>query len=580
MSTSLERWMVSRSRAQLAATVACGLLAQAMLVVHALCLARLLAQAMKGASLHPWLAIGLAALVLRGVLVWLEEWWAQQVGMRTRAVLRERLLARLMRLGPAWAAARPTGELQATLVAAVDAVQVHASRHVPSLLGAVLGCALALGALAWVDAGCALLLAVFVLGQPLLDRLWLRRHMPGASGVMAALAAFGAQLLDSLRGMETLWAFGASARWRMCLAEQAARLRAESMHTLRATLLRTGLTRFVGLAGMASVLGWGSWQLGQGRLDAASLLAVLLLSREAFRPLERLEKAFHAAWAARDGLHAIDALLHAPLPVPEPQRPGPAPADGRISLSGVCFAHDQGQEPGRPEVLHGLDLDIADGEWVALVGPSGVGKSTLLSLLWRAADPRRGMVCLGGRDLRELSLAQLRSRVALVAQDTLLFSGSLEDNLRMASPQACLRDIEAVLRDVQLADLVDSLPRGLQTEVGEFGAHLSGGQRQRLALARALLRRAPVLLLDEPTSSADPRTEQALLQVLRPLRGRRTLVMAAHRLETAREADRIVVLENGRVAEQGTHDDLLRRGGRYARLWAASQANRTTEEAA
>ena len=580
MSTSLERWMVSRSRAQLAATVACGLLAQAMLVVHALCLARLLAQAMKGASLHPWLAIGLAAVVLRGVLVWLEEWWAQQVGMRTRAVLRERLLARLMRLGPAWAAARPTGELQATLVAAVDAVQVHASRHVPSLLGAVLGCALALGALAWVDAGCALLLAVFVLGQPLLDRLWLRRHMPGASGVMAALAAFGAQLLDSLRGMETLWAFGASTRWRMRLAEQAARLRAESMHTLRATLLRTGLTRFVGLAGMASVLGWGSWQLGQGRLDAASLLAVLLLSREAFRPLERLEKAFHAAWAARDGLHAIDALLHAPLPVPEPQRPGPAPADGRISLSGVCFAHDHGQEPGRPEVLHGLDLDIADGEWVALVGPSGVGKSTLLSLLWRAADPRRGMVCLGGRDLRELSLAQLRSRVALVAQDTLLFSGSLEDNLRMASPQACLRDIKAVLRDVQLADLVDSLPRGLQTEVGEFGAHLSGGQRQRLALARALLRRAPVLLLDEPTSSADPRTEQALLQVLRPLRGRRTLVMAAHRLETAREADRIVVLENGRVAEQGTHDDLLRRGGRYARLWAASQAKRMTEEAA
>lgn len=580
MSTSLERWMVSRSRAQLAATVACGLLAQAMLVVHALCLARLLAQAMEGASLHPWLTIGLAALVLRGVLVWLEEWWAQQVGMRTRAVLRERLLARLMRLGPAWAAARPTGELQATLVAAVDAVQVHASRHVPSLLGAVLGCALALGALAWVDAGCALLLAVFVLGQPLLDRLWLRRHMPGASGVMAALAAFGAQLLDSLRGMETLWAFGASARWRMRLAEQAARLRAESMHTLRATLLRTGLTRFVGLAGMASVLGWGSWQLGQGRLDAASLLAVLLLSREAFRPLERLEKAFHAAWAARDGLHAIDALLHAPLPVPEPQRPGPAPADGRISLSGVCFAHDQGQEPGRPEVLRGLDLDIADGEWVALVGPSGVGKSTLLSLLWRAADPRRGMVCLGGRDLRELSLAQLRSRVALVAQDTLLFSGSLEDNLRMASPQACLRDIEAALRDVQLADLVDSLPQGLQTEVGEFGAHLSGGQLQRLALARALLRRAPVLLLDEPTSSADPRTEQALLQVLRPLRGRRTLVMAAHRLETAREADRIVVLENGRVAEQGTHDDLLRRGGRYARLWAASQAKRTTEEAA
>ena len=580
MSTSLERWMVSRLRAQLAATVACGLLAQAMLVVHALCLARLLAQAMAGASLHPWLAIGLAALVLRGVLVWLEEWWAQQVGMRTRAVLRERLLARLMRLGPAWAAARPTGELQTTLVAAVDAVQVHASRHVPSLLGAVLGCALALGALAWVDAGCALLLAVFVLGQPLLDRLWLRRHMPGASGVMAALAAFGAQLLDSLRGMETLWAFGASARWRMRLAEQAARLRAESMHTLRATLLRTGLTRFVGLAGMASVLGWGSWQLGQGRLDAASLLAVLLLSREAFRPLERLEKAFHAAWAARDGLHAIDALLHAPLPVPEPQRPGPAPADGRISLSGVCFAHDHGQEPGRPEVLRGLDLDIADGEWVALVGPSGVGKSTLLSLLWRAADPRRGMVCLGGRDLRELSLAQLRSRVALVAQDTLLFSGSLEDNLRMASPQACRRDIEAALRDVQLADLVDSLPQGLQTEVGEFGAHLSGGQRQRLALARALLRRAPVLLLDEPTSSADPRTEQALLQVLRPLRGRRTLVMAAHRLETAREADRIVVLEDGRVAEQGTHDDLLRRGGRYARLWAASQAKRTTEEAA
>lgn len=576
MSASLEHWMVSHSRAQLAATVACGLLAQAMLVVQALCLAQLLAQAMAGASLHPWLEIGLAALALRGVLVWLEEWWALQVGRRTRAMLRERLLAQVMRLGPVWAAARPTGELQATLVTAVDAVQVHASRHVPSLLGAVLGCALALGALAWVDTGCALLLALFVLGQPLLDRLWLRRHMPGASGVMAALAAFGAQLLDSLRGMETLWAFGASARWRARLAEQAACLRAESMRTLRATLLRTGLTRFVGLTGMVSVLGWGCWQLGQGRLDAPSLLAVLLLSREAFRPLERLEKAFHAAWAARDGLHAIDALLHEPLPVHEPGHPGPVPADGHITLRGVCFAHG----PGQPEVLRGLDLDIADGDWVALVGSSGVGKSTLLSLLWRAADPQRGTVRLGGQELRELSLVQLRSRVALVAQDTLLFSGSLEDNLRMASPEASRREIEDVLRAVQLADLVGSLPQGLETEVGEFGAHLSGGQRQRLALARALLRRASVLLLDEPTSSADPRTEQALLQVLRQLRGHRTLVMAAHRLETAREADRIVVLENGRVAEQGTHEHLLRCGGRYARLWAASQAKRTTEEAA
>jgi ATP-binding cassette subfamily B protein/subfamily B ATP-binding cassette protein MsbA len=236
-------------------------------------------------------------------------------------------------------------------------------------------------------------------------------------------------------------------------------------------------------------------------------------------------------------------------------------AAGEVRLEGVSF----GYAAGRP-VLHDVSLTAPPGRLVALVGPTGAGKSTLVALVPRLLDPWDGRVLLDGRDLRELRLADLRRNVAIVPQDSYLFPVSILENVRYGRPDATRHEVERAVRAANAEDFVLALPRGYDTVVGERGATLSGGQRQRLAIARALLVDAPVLVLDEPTSALDAGTEAVLWEaVMRLVRGRTTFVIA-HRLATVRAADEILVLDDGRIVERGTHDELLRERGLYAAL--------------
>lgn len=515
-----------------------------------------------------WIALCTVFVAVRAVLVWTTELAAQSTARTTKDSLRERLLRKLFALGPGHAAKRQTGDLQSTIVAGVEALETYYSRYLPAVLAAFIGCTGVIVFMASIDWRSAALLAFFVAALPIVDRLWLRWRLPTTSGVFAAMGAFGAYFLDTLQGIVTLKAFDATAGRRAELARRASALRRESMTTLLVTLMRTGQTGLITLGGIAAVLAFNAWRVAAGDLSPTVLFLTLFLAREAFRPLDRLDKEFHLAWAAASAAGPIAELLAAPIAVREPAVPVSAPSQGTLSFENVTFAYENSDAPA----LKSVSFSVRERELIALAGPSGAGKSTVVALLLRFFDPQSGVVRIGGVDVRQLSLADLRSMVSVVSQDTVLFHGSIEDNLRIARPSASVEEVREAARAANIHEFIGSLPQGYATQVGERGSQLSGGQRQRMAIARALLKNAPILLLDEATSSVDPASEQAIQEALELLAKRRTTLVIAHRLSTIRKADRILVVENGAIVETGSHDDLVTRRGLYSKLSFAEGA--------
>src|SRR5712691_10065501 len=294
------------------------------------------------------------------------------------------------------------------------------------------------------------------------------------------------------------------------------------------------------------------------------LLVILMLGVEVFRPLRELRILLHQGMLGSSAARGIFALLDA-APAVRDRPPGPEPIDTGVTFEDVTFAY-----PGTRRPAHvSLSLALRPGERVAIVGPSGSGKSTVARLLLRFHDPDRGRVTVGGRDLRELSFAQIRGRIAVVSQDTWLFHGTVEENLRMGKPDATADELRAAARDANAEEFIVRLPQGYATVVGERGVRLSGGQRQRIAIARALLRDAPLLVLDEALSSVDAESEALIQTALDRLMIGRTTLVFAHRLSSVVGADRILVLDEGRLVEEGTHAALIGGTGVYARLMAA-----------
>jgi ATP-binding cassette, subfamily B, bacterial len=317
-------------------------------------------------------------------------------------------------------------------------------------------------------------------------------------------------------------------------------------------------------AGGGLVLWLGVTAVTGGRMTLGTLLVVLAYLSSLYGPiraLARLARTLARGAASRERILEVldsgEVVAEGPDPVPA----GP-PARG-LAVRGVWFAYTEGAP-----VLRHLDLEVAAGERVCVVGPTGAGKSTLLALLLRFYDPDAGAIELDGVDLRRLELASLRDQLALVPQDPWMLDGSIADNVAFGRPAAGREELEAAARAALVDEIVQRLPDGWDTQIGEGGVRLSGGQRRRVALARAILRDASVLLLDEPTSGLDAASEQAVLDALDRAAEGRTVIAVSHRLSLAARADRVVVLDGGRVVEQGPPRELLAAGGAYARLWA------------
>ena len=318
-----------------------------------------------------------------------------------------------------------------------------------------------------------------------------------------------------------------------------------------------------GLGGLAVVLA-GAWLAASGRLDGGMLPLLTLLAMSAFVPVWEIAQVGRQLADTLGAARRVYAVHAEPVPVTDGPGARRTSGDAEIALemTRVSFAY-----PGRRRrALIDVSFSVPAGSTVALVGPSGAGKTTVANLLLRFWDPDAGVVRVAGHDLREYELDDLRRRIALVAQDTYLFNDTLRNNILLARPGASAEELLAAVDKAALDDFVAALPDGLETVVGERGAQLSGGQRQRVAIARAFLKDAPILILDEATSHLDAVSEQAVRSALDVLSRDRTTVVIAHRLSTVRAADQIIVLDDGRVAEIGAHASLLARGGLYAHL--------------
>jgi ABC-type multidrug transport system fused ATPase/permease subunit len=375
-----------------------------------------------------------------------------------------------------------------------------------------------------------------------------------------------AEYLDDMQGMNTLKAFAASKARGRALAGKADDVCAGAIALNNISSYQYGIMALATATGSALSLGIAAFQVHNGGLAVSSLLIILLLVRECFRPVAELQNALHfSLMGMYAGQSAFD-ILDADEPVREPAAPAePSPAaEPHLSFSRVSFRYGAREKLA----LNQLTFQVEHGETVALVGKSGAGKSTVVNLLLRFFDPAVGQVLLNGTDLRDMGLHNLRGQVSVVSQDTYLFRGTVAENLRMARPGASSRELEDATRLARAHDFIAELPAGYDTVIGERGATLSGGERQRLSIARALLKDAPLLVLDEATSSVDVASEGAIQAGLEASMAGRTTLVIAHRLSTVRNADRIVVLECGQVTQVGTHDELVAAGGSYAQLIA------------
>ncbi len=559
-------WALTRGlRGRMMAGVVLGLVALAAGIARFAFLGEMLALAFRGAPLRDQAApaaAACAAIVLRAVLDDTRTRLAHGTASRVQEALRARLHERIVALGPAWFGAERTGGVMLAVVDGVEQLQAFFGQFVPQLAIAVAAPFAIFGFVAvWdVPVACVLLgAALLALVGPMAVSVRDRRSSLARA---RAFKAFGEEFLDAVQGLPTLKAFGQSGAYHERLAVKARALSEQTFAVLGWSVATRGVVDLGTALGAALALTLGAWRVVHGEMTFPALLVVLMAGTEIFRPLRDLRAVLHQGLLGHSAALGIRSLLDAE---PAPSVRGSASAAAlppAIAFEAVRFAY-----PGARAAAHaGLSFAVAPGERVGIVGPSGAGKSSIVRLLLGEHVAQSGVVRLGGADLRSLDPASLRARIAVVPQDATLFHGSVEENLRLGKRDASRAELEAAARAANAHEFIAALPQGYGTPVGERGARLSGGQRQRIAIARALLRDAPVLILDEALSSLDAGNEAAIQGALnRLMRGRTTLILA-HRLSSVIDADRILVLDKGRVVESGTHAQLLALGGLYARL--------------
>lgn len=504
------------------------------------------------------------SFVLATAAILVADYLGARIGAAILNTIRMRMFRHLQRLSVGYYARARSGDIVARFTSDLADIQKSLTTRVVDAVVATLGLLINIPVAFAIDWRLA---TVMVLGMPVAGlgtRVFGRRAAMARYALKQEEAGVASTVGEAVRAQPVVKVFGLTGwllgRFGSQLDEVARRfVRAEFMAELVGSTSSLGV-----LVAQVVVLGAGAWMAFGGHLTTGSLVAFLSLhavvSKDAY---DLTKKVIPSLIASSGGLQRIEELLAEHEDVSDAPDAQPlARINGPLRLTGVSF----GYAPDQP-VLTDVTLEVAPGERVALVGPSGSGKSTVLQLLLRFYDPQTGQVSVAGHDLRQVTLESLHAQMAAVFQESFLFAGTIGENIALGKLGASVEEVRAAARAAEIDEVVTSLPDGYDTMVGEAGVRLSGGQRQRVAIARAMLRDPAVLLLDEATSALDPATEAAINATLERLAAGRIVVLVTHRLASARTADRIVVLDGGRVIESGRHDELLARGGLYRSLW-------------
>ena len=488
-----------------------------------------------------------------------------RLGEQVVSALRKQVYAHVLTLDQAYFLRTRTGEVLSRVTTDIAIVESLVGSSATVALRNFLTAIGALGLMFWVDVRltfCVLAIVPVVLLLLIAFGRRVRRLSSRAQDRFAEAVGFAGENLDQL---DTVQAFGREASAARRFGEAVDLAFSASLGRIQARALLTMLVMAFMFTSVVSVLWLGTQSVRMGQMSGGGLLQFIILAVLAASSVGSLGEVWGDVQKTAGAMDRISELLAARAQIAAPAHPValPEPARGEIVFEDVRFHY-----PSREDLpaLNGFSLRVQPGETVALVGPSGAGKSTVLRLLLRFYDPQSGVVRLDGVNLRDADPAQARARMALVAQDAALFSGSAAENIRFGREGASDAEVRAAARAAEAERFLDALPEGFSDPLGERGRTLSGGQRQRMAIARALVRDAPVLLLDEATSALDAENERLVQQALDEAMSGRTTLVIAHRLATVLRADRIVVVDEGRVVEEGRHAELVARGGLYARL--------------
>jgi ATP-binding cassette subfamily B protein len=512
-------------------------------------------------ALASLLAVAAVLAIASGARFYLVSW----LGERVVGDLRRDLFAHVVRLGPAWFEIKRSGDVMSRISADAQLIEQVIGSSASVALRNTLMCIGGIAMLIITNPKLALLaLAVVPLtvAPIVLFGRKVRALSREAQARMADMVSEGGETLDAVR---TVQAFAQEDRAARRFGEATERAFSAAIRRVARRAIMTTLVIFIVFAAVGFLLWMGGHDVLTGRISAGDLTAFVFYAVLVASSGGAISETIGDLQRASGAAERLSELKAEPPSIAEPAvpKPLPKPTEGAVAFSDVSFRY-----PTRPDALalDRFDLAVQPGETVAIVGPSGAGKTTVFNLLLRFYDPEAGTIRVDGIDIRDLSFADLRGALAIVPQEPVLFSASVADNIRYGRPDASEAEVRSAAEAASALAFIESLPQGFATDLGNRGVRLSGGQRQRIAIARALLCDPAILLLDEATSALDAESELAVQQALDRLMQKRTTLVIAHRLATVQKADRIVVVDQGRVVDVGRHADLVRRGGLYARL--------------
>ena len=516
-------------------------------------------------ALVPYIMGALGAVAVRGVLSRIFEIYAKVMAATVKTKIRFLVFDKILRLGPGYIHHQRSGRIQSMVLDGIESLEPFLVNYVPHIMSiGITGIAIGLylSHLDWLTGLVTVIAMLLCVGVPYLTVPLVSRSIVS---YWRSYASLNAQYVDSIQGMNTLKAFNAGEKKGAELAADALDFYRKQIRNTTLSLIDSGLMMILMGAASCITAALAAYRTDLGIITTGSVAVFLFLGIECARPMADLNMYWHTSFLGLSVAEGLFEIIDMELSVVEKEDADTLSLDRTlpdVRIRNLSFAYRTNVR----KALDGVSMDIGAGETAAVVGPSGSGKSTLVNLLLRFYDGQEGEIRIGGVDIRDYGLLYLQSKIAVVFQETYLFSGTIAENIRMARPYA---EDEAVILAAQAAnahDFITALPQGYQTVISERGATLSGGERQRIAIARAVLKDAPLLILDEATSSVDARSEALIQDALEKIMKDRTTIVIAHRLSTVRNADKIFVLDEGRLVEEGTHEQLAASKRVYASL--------------